>query len=334
MDYRYLLIVTLISACASVKAQEYDLNDLRQAPPTNSLPVRIPAASVRDVSLDDASLDLNINYWRNWTSFSINANQATFSDNWNAGGVNSISLGSFFNTKWDYTRGDKNFISEIEFRYGQTKNENQLARKSQDRIFWDNRYSIKFARSWSFFASLSFESQFDRGFQYSSPGGVDTRGNRISNFMAPGYLTQSLGVEYKPDQYSSIRFGTGTARQTFVLDDNVQPVNPQTSTDRFGVPSPGRFRNELAFQLRADTDRDLTRNLHLRATYEFFANYEELYNARHRLDAILTARVTRVISVLFNATLLYDPLQIPNETFSETLQRSQILGIGLNYKFP
>ncbi|QNL50718.1 DUF3078 domain-containing protein [Olivibacter sp. SDN3] len=338
MKKSYLIILFFfIVAALDLRAQDYNLDELRQAPEKNSLPVRTPQMSIHDLDIQGPDLNLKINYWRNWTTFSINANQATFSDNFNNGGVNSISLGSMFNTKWDYTRDNKTFISEMDLRYGVVQNENQLSRKSQDRIWWDNKFSLKFAPKWGFFAALTFETQFDVGWRYENRAGVDTRVQRISNFMAPGYLTQSLGLEYKPDQFSSIRFGTGTARQTFVLDDEV--LLPESPLDlppeaRFGVPFPGTFRNELAFQILATTDRDLSSMLHLKAQYEFFANYEEFRNARHRLDAILTARVSRVISVMFNATLLYDPLQIPDQTFANTLQRSQLIGIGISYKFP
>lgn len=326
MNIRYLLVVFFLGAVFTVKAQDYDLNNLRQAPKKNSLPVRAPKISIRDVDIEDPNLNLKINYWRNWTSFSINANQASFSDSWNSGGVNSISLGAFFNTKWDYTKEDKNFVSELDLRYGKIKNENQLARKNQDRIWWDNKYSIKFSQKWALFAALTFETQFDAGWQYTNIDGVDTKSRKISNFMAPGYLTPAVGLEYKPDQFSSIRFGPAT-RMTYILDDRVQSVKEEDTT-RFGVEIPGRFKNDVSFQLLAGTDRDLTKWLHLKTTYEFLANFEELSTSRHRLDASLGIRISRVMSLLFNATLLYDPNQI------QELQRSQSIGIGLNYKFP
>lgn len=325
MDIRYLLIVFFSVAAFTAKAQDYNLNDLRQEPKKNSLPVRPPKMTIREVDIQDPNLNLKINYWRNWTSFSINANQASFSDSWNSGGVNSISLTGFFNTKFDYTREKYNFVSELDLRYGKFKNEDQLARKNQDRIWWDNKYSVKFSQHWSLFSALTFETQFDAGWEYQNIDGVDTRTRKISNFMTPFYLLPAIGLEYKPDKFSSVRFGPAT-RLTFVLDDSVQSAKNDGS--RFGVVEPGRFRNDLSFQLLASTDRDLSKWLHLKATYEFLANYEDFSNSKHRLDAILGVRVSRVISVLFNATLLYDPNQIAE------VQRSQSIGIGLNYKFP
>lgn len=338
MKQTYLMLVFLcLGYTSNLVAQEYDLNDLRQVPERNSLPVRQPQLRVVPVSIPEQQLDLRINYWRNWTAFGINANQASFSDNWQAGGVNSIALGSSFNTKFDYTRESKTFLSELDLRYGVVQNKDQLRRKTNDRILWDNKYSIKFSPKWSFFASFAFESQFDRGYTYGlGASGQDSVLSTISNFMAPGYFTESIGVEVQPDKSLSIRFGTGTARQTFVFDDNVLP----NATTRFGIPTvpldsvgpgarrPGRFRNELAFQLVSNLDRNFGNSLNLKARYAFFANYEDLGNASHRLDATLTAKVTRVISVTMNTVVFYDPLQ------DLGVQTAQSLAIGLLYNFP
>ncbi|WP_134087683.1 DUF3078 domain-containing protein [Olivibacter sp. XZL3] len=337
MNVRHLLVAFFLTgAFFLANAQNYDLNDLRQAPPKNSLPVRSPQMSIHDVEVQDPNLNLKVNYWRNWTAFGINANQASFSDNWQNGGVNSIAVGLTFNTKFDYTRENKNFTSELDLKYGKVKNRDQLARKANDRILWDNKYAIKFAKKWSFFASLTFESQFDKGYQYGTGSqGQDSIFKRISNFLAPGYLTESIGLEVLPFTGLSIRFGTGTARQTFVMDDLVlvpdDPNNPGADYKRFGVDWPKTFRNELAFQIVANLDRNLSENINIKARYAFFANYGQWGDASHRLDATLTARVSRVISVTLNGIGLYDPLQ---EEAGGRLQTAQSLAIGILYKFP
>ena len=101
-------------------------------------------------------------------------------------------------------------------QYGKIKNKNQLQKKNNDRIFWDNKAALQLSKNWYFFGSVTFESQFDNGFSYA--GGTDGEvPTLISRFMSPGYLTESVGFEYKPSKYFSTRIGTGTARQTFVL---------------------------------------------------------------------------------------------------------------------
>lgn len=92
---------------------------------------------------------------------------------------------------------------------------------------------------------------------------------------------------------------------------------------------PGRrFRNELAFQLVANIDKDISENINLKSRYLLFANYEQLNNIDNRLDLTLTARVTKLINVSLAGVALYD------DDTDNNIQSSQALSFGLMYKFP
>jgi len=329
MPIRFLLFLLLsLLFLHPVTAQNTDsipdtllLKELRQYPRKNSLPVRKPIILLEPVVLPSDSLQLKVNYWRNWIAFGINFNQASFSNNWSSGGVNSLALGTNFGYKADYTKGDKNFVSELILQYGKQKNKDQLERKTADRIFWDNKVGLKLSKSWNFFASLNFESQFEKGYSFSTVDGREVR-TLLSRFMSPGYLTESVGFEYKPVKYFFLRIGTGTARQTFVLDTSIARTNPKN----FGVEPGKRFRNELAFQLVSSFDKDIAKNLNLKTRYVMFANYQGLNGIDHRLDATLTARVNRLINVAVSGVALYD-----DDTAAQ-IQASQTMSLGLVYK--
>lgn len=142
--------------------------------------------------------------------------------------------------------------------------------------------------------------------------------------MAPGYITESVGIEYTPDKTFSLRFGTGTARQTLILDDRLVFEDRKS----FGVDTGKNFRNELAFQLVANLNRNLSENVNITSRYAFFANYNEFGKASHRLDATLTSRVSRIINVSLSGILWYD------KNIDEKVQTSQTLALGIMYKFP
>lgn len=320
----FLLGFSLNTVFAQNTADTSLLNTLKQYPRKNSLPVRKPLLNLKPVQIEITPLDLEVNYWRSWSTFGINVNQASFSNNWKGGGVNSLALGTHFNHKVDYTREGKNFVSELIFQYGKLKNKDQMERKTTDRIFWDNKLALRLSKSWNFFGSINFESQFDNGYSYASEQGIERR-NLISRFMAPGYLTESIGVEFKPDKYFWLRIGTGTARQTFVLDTSLYVA---TGGKNYGVERGKRFRNELAFQVVSSLDRDIAKNINLKSRYSLFANYEELGAIDHRLDMTLTARVNRLINVSLIGVALYD-----KDTDTQ-IQASQGLALGLTYKFP
>jgi len=324
--YSSFILFILMVLSLGLSAQDYDLDALRQVPEKGSLKVKDPVVTVEEVVIPQSTLDLEVNYWRNWTSFGINANQASFSDNWNGGGVNSISVGILFNHKSEFNKENKSFLTDIRLQYGKLKNKGQLARKSNDRVFWDNKASLNLSKSWSIFASLTLETQFDEGFSYSkNEFGDEVKSDLpISNFMAPGYLTESFGMEFKPDKTFSLRFGTGTFRQTFIMDDRLVFEDKPS----FGVDTGKNFRNELAFQLVGNLDRDIGKNLNLKARYAFFANYEELNKASHRLDATLTAKVSRVINVSLSSVVWFD------KNIDPEVQMSENLALGIMYKFP
>lgn len=267
---------------------------------------------------------IKVNYWKTTAAFGVNLNQAAFSDNWSSGGVNSIALSSQINYKAEYNKEGKNFISEVVLQYGKLKNKDQLQRKTNDRIFWDNKAALQISKSWFFFGSVSFESQFDSGYTYSK----DSEGNEIrkeiSKFMSPGYLTESFGFEYKPKKYLSVRLGTGTARQTFMLDTTLYKNNSKN----FGVPVGKNFRNELAFQGVANFEKEIATNMNLKARYLLFASYDKLNNIDQRLDVTLTAKVNRLVNVTINGTALYD------DDFDNKIQSMQSLALGLVYKMP
>ncbi|WP_442794168.1 DUF3078 domain-containing protein [Pelobium manganitolerans] len=290
----------------------------------NPFPVRRPIFFIYKQQLSQSLAHIKVNYWKTKANFGINLNQAAFSDNWSGGGVNSIALGSLLNYKAEYNKNGRNFTTEVLLQYGKLKNKGQLERKTNDRIFWDNKAALPLSKNWNFFGSISFESQFDAGYSY----GKDKEGNEtrkiISKFMSPGYLTESIGFEYKPEKYFSVRLGTGTARQTFLLDTTLYRNNPKN----FGVEVGKRFKNELAFQGVANFDKDIAPNLNLKARYLLFAAYETINNIDQRLDATLTAKVNRVVNVTLGATALYD------DNYSGKIQYSQNLALGLVFKMP
>lgn len=325
------LVFLLSMSFGYVLAQ--DLRDLRATPDTSFVENQEQQLDIRTINVPIPRLDLTVNYWKHWTKFGINMNQAAFSNNWGAGGVNSVAWSSTGWHKSEYNKRDFNFTTEIELRYGKVKNENQLAKKNTDRIFWDNKLGYEFVQNWSVFASLTFESIFDVGYNY---GRDEETGEEIitgirTAFMAPGYITESLGIEYKPDNTFSLRFGTGTARQTLVLDDRVEPAGDGS---RFGVEAGRRLRNELAFQITANLDRNIGENFNIKSRYNLFADYTEITKPDHRFDTTLTAKISSIISVTARGALVYDRTFIAEGDDRAMVQYSQELALGLLFSFP
>ena len=256
--------------------------------------------------------------WRRSFSAGINLNQAAFSDNWKAGGISSIAFNSHLDSRADYRRGRVSWDNEVQLQYGLIKNKGAEKRKSIDRIFLDSKYGYAFSSDWNAFFSANFLSQFAPGYDYENDAtGTDLL---ISNFLSPGFLTFALGAEFKPNPWFSLRLSPFAPRFTFMADKEV--------TERYGVPEGKSVRTEwLAAMVQASYNRDLAPNLKLRLNYMAYINYGELAfrQVDHRLNTVLTAKITRYINVNLMGNVIYDFDQ------DEKVQYSQSLGLGILY---
>ncbi len=261
--------------------------------------------------------------WRKSVQTGVNVNQATFSDNWKGGGISSIAIGLFFNGRIAYETEKASFNNEVQFLYGIVKNQELRARKNADKIFIDSKYGYKITKAWNIFFSINFLSQFDIGYKFDLDSTGEERRTLISRFMSPAYLTSSLGIEYKPLEYFFIRFGTGTLRQTFVLDTAIH----RNENQNYGVPVGKRVRNEVAFQVVSGFDKDVAKNLNIKARWMAFANYQDIEAVDIRFDLSVTAKITKYIDVNLSGSVLYD------QDMDYKTQYTQALALGILYSY-
>ncbi|HNP97339.1 MAG TPA: DUF3078 domain-containing protein, partial [Cyclobacteriaceae bacterium] len=195
------------------------------------------AAHAQIVKIDSTT------HWKKSLNFGINLNQASFSSNWKAGGVNSIGLNSLFNYKANYKKDVHSWDNEIDMLFGFVNNDGQGYRKTLDRIYLDTKYGRDINDKWGFFSSLSFTTQFTKGYKYNDD---DTK-DLISDILAPAFITSAWGVEYHPVDYFKVRLAPFAPRFTIVKDPTrfVTTVGPTP----YGVEPPDETRVEvLAFQ--------------------------------------------------------------------------------------
>jgi len=266
--------------------------------------------------------------WKKKLVANLNINQASFSSNWKAGGLNSIGLNALFNYKANYAKNNVSWDNEIDLIYGFVNNTGQGYRKTIDRIFLDTKYGHKISDKWSLFTSLNFLSQFTKGYKYEDDATGNEQTLLISDFLAPAFVTSAWGMEYVPVDYFKLRISPFAPRLTIVNDPTrfTQTVGPQP----YGVDSTSTTRFEwLSFQLMADFNKDIATNVNLKWRYVMYANYETIKpkTIDHRLDVNLNVKVGRFINVGAGAILLYDYDQ------DSGAQLSQVFSIGLGYSF-
>lgn len=266
-------------------------------------------------------------HWKKSFKAGLNLNQASFSSNWKAGGVNSIGFTAFLNYKANFKKDKNSWDNEFDFLYGMVNNQGQGYRKTLDRIYIDTKYGRTLSEKWDFAASANLLTQFAKGYRYDKVNGIE-QATLISDFMAPAFITSAYGFEYHPVNYFKVRLSPFSPRITIVNDvDRFVTVDNPTP---FGVNPGESVRYEwLAFQMLAEFNKDIATNINLKWRYVLFANYEtlEAKTIDHRLDLNLTAKVNKFINVSFGGIFLYDYDQ------DTDVQLSQAFSLGVLYTF-
>ena len=267
--------------------------------------------------------------WKKKLVFNANVNQASFSSNWKAGGVNSIGLNAAFNYKAGYKNGRNTWDNEIDLLHGFVKNAGQGYRKTVDRIFVDTKYGYSIGKNWDVFTSLNFQSQLAPGYKYDKDAAGLEQASLISDFLAPAFATSAWGLEYHPVPYFKVRISPFAPRVTIVRHNDGRFVAVD-SVAPYGVEVGESTRFEwLAFQLQAEFDKEIATNISFKWRYLMYANYEtlEMKTIDHRLDLMLNAKVNRFITVGLGGILLYDFDQ------DSGAQVSQLFNFGFAYTF-
>lgn len=270
----------------------------------------------------------SLSNWKKKFVANLNFNQASFSSNWKAGGINSIGLNALLNYKANYTKGKSTWDNQIDLLYGFVRNSGQGYRKNVDRIYLDTKYGHKLNEKWNLFTSLNFLSQFSKGYTYEDDVNGVEQANLISDIFAPAFITSAWGLEYKPNTYFSVRVSPFAPRLTIVNDPErfITTVGPEP----YGVVPPETTRWEwLAFQLMADFNKDIATNVNLKWRYMMFANYEtlEAKTIDHRLDLMLSVKAGRFVNIGLGGIMLYDFDQ------DNDVQISQVFSFGIAYTF-
>ncbi|MCU0341987.1 MAG: DUF3078 domain-containing protein [Spirosomaceae bacterium] len=269
----------------------------------------------------DAAAPKDTSYWKKESQFGINLSQGTFSSSWQGGGINNIALGLFLNSKGEYTKARDNWVNDFQLQLGAIQNRNDAFRKSIDRIFFDSKYGRKLGATskWFFFANINFLSQIANGRDFN-----DGRRPFISGFFTPAFLTEAIGLEYKPNKHFSMQFAPGAVRQTILgnkdLYRDIDRLTPNYKFANYGVERGKGIRNELAIiQLVMNYDKNVAKDVNLKWRYQAFASATDLAAIDNRLDAQLTAKFAKYFNVNLGLIAIYDQDQVTQTQLAQSI---------------
>ncbi len=281
--------------------------------------------SAQEVVLQNREDSLRVGWWDRNTQLAVNFSQASFNDPWQGGGVNNFALGFLFNNLAVKHKGKGVWTNDIQFQYGFLRNKGLDLRKSVDRLFAESKYASSITPKLNWFAGVNLLTQFSAGYNFENNG---DRGNMISNLFAPAFLSEGVGIEYKPVDYFVVQLGGATIRQTFVGNETVfeNTFKDVEGIDRsYGVERGKSLLNEMGLQAVAAFDKNLTESLNLKWRYQGFLAYApETKPIDHNINLIATSKIGKYFNVNFSLIGIYDADQV------EKFQISQGLSAGFS----
>ena len=285
-------------------------------------------------------------YWKRGAKGAINFTQVSLK-NWASGGENSVAFNTYLNLFANYSKAGKSWDNSLELGYGLVNQSNSGVRKSDDKIIFSTKYGYQLKSQGQLYWSslLDFKTQFTDGYEY----GDDGTETRISDFMTPGYITISTGLEWKPSEKFSLLYAPLTGKITIVqgqkLADRGEFGVEPAGYDPIGVKIKDgeNVRTEFGSFLKAAFKSDIATNVNLESKLELFTAYDEKFgNIDVNWQNALTMKVNDRLAASFITQLLYDDDIRIAESFDlagnpidakQRIQWKQILSIGITYDF-
>jgi len=265
--------------------------------------------------------------WRSSAAFGINFTNVGL-NNWSGGGQNALSFTGVFVGSVAYHKNKVHWNNFLDLAYGLTRLGNSTPyRKSDDRMYFQTKFAYEQTSKLRYAALADFRSQFAEGFNYYDKVKPDSS-VKISNFLAPAYVTASLGIEYLPFKSTSIIFSPLSAKYTIVDDAEL------SAQGAYGVAKGQRLRKEYGVSLMLKYKADIMKNVTFATQLYLFDNYKNV-NVDVFWDCFLYLKVNKYLTTTFTTNLIYDDdidITRDNGTVGPATQFKNVLAVGLVYK--
>ena len=268
--------------------------------------------------------------WKLIGNGSVGFTQTSLSNYWAKGGESSMSLLIMSKYNANYSKGKVKWENSGEFRYGISQTKTMGIEKNDDKIEFQSRFGYSAFKKWFYSAEGNFRTQIARGYKF--PDKV----NPISAFMAPGYLTMSIGLDYKPNNNFSLFLAPFTSKTTYIRDTSM--VDPL----RYGLEPGTKKHWEPGMIVKANWRHEIVENITYETKGEFFNNYRYTFQKyAFEWEQLVIMRVNRLINARVMTQLIYDfntKFPIKDSAGKEIgreakWQFRELFTIGLSYKF-
>jgi len=240
----------------------------------------------------------------------LNGSQATYR-NWSQGGVNTVAVtgGTRFTAKYTLDRFVLDHSTSL--KYGRARLNGNVGRKTDDEIRIRNQASRKFNNPhFSLIGQLNFDTQFYEGYDRAYT-------NIISKFMAPAYITETIGLAYAPDRTMQVNAGL-SLKQTIVADTLLSP--------RYGLKDGSTFRNEGGISFGVRVSKQVMTNVSYSGSADTFTNLlRPVSSTVFKMNNDIVGKINSYLTTNFQYAVIFD------DNVTKKLQVKQVLSVGFSY---
>ena len=291
----YLLITSLFT---QVKAQDGTVK-------------QIQAESTKAVKSIDS------NGWKKSGTFILNLSQGALS-NWVAGGEeNTLGFNGLLNYSVNHRKGKNTWDNTFDIALGfQNATSFSKYRKIDDRIDITSKYGYQLTKHWYAALLFNFNSQFLEGYDYSTEPIT-----KISNFLTPGKIILSPGMNYKTASRFSFFISPVALRWVLKIDEDFYNVA------KFGVDSAKKSNKEFGAYVTVTYKADISKWATYTGRFDLYSNYlRNPQNVDLLMNNLLTMKFNKFFATNLSLDLIYD------DDVKKRLQVKEVLGVGLTVK--
>jgi len=261
-----------------------------------------------------------VKHWKFGTVFNASLSQTALS-NWAGGGENSLALSGLSNSTANYQKDKISWENSFEFAYGIIKQGDASAEKSDDKIEISSKLGREIKTHLNLTGDVEFRSQFSPGYEkFTDPVTNVEKEILVSEFLAPGYVTSTIGLEYKPGEEFFVLVSTLTGKTTIVLNNDLSDAGA------FGVKAGEKIRNELGSYLKSMVKVPLMENITFQTKLSLFSAYKNPDKVDVSWETLLLLQVNKYITTNFNTHLIYD------EDVTTKTQFKEVLSVGVTFE--
>lgn len=255
---------------------------------------------------------------------------------WAEGGESSISGITIFGLFANYKTEKWKWENTLFAKYGLLKSGENKLRKNEDKFEISTKYGRKAYHNFYYSIGASLKSQMDKGYEFPNDSVV------VSDFMSPGYILTSIGMDYEPTDNWSVLMSPLTSKITIMRDTSINEL-------KYGLDEGGTLKKEMGTFIKTIYQVDVTEDIAIENELDFFTNYHDRpENIDVNWEVKISMKVNDHIKTTINTHLVYDDnIQLPiertriseagePETYigkTKKIQFKEMLSVGVSYKF-